>query len=359
MVTTLDKRFDKKRIFRKYYALIIFAVMVLCIFIAQSLVANAQADGIETVESGVNYIVSTLNVTEFSYMTKIYNACTEFMQASGSQGGAAQFLHGAQGLIRGIACGMVLIFMLMNIIKETMRGEEMNMEAWLRVFVQMAAAYVLIFAIDALANAIMSLGGYIVTNINNAIQAQMELIPDISVGDSDSVGRFVAALENVNHPGARSIYEVMTANTQTAMRASWSTIRQATSMLEIMKYVVLIPLLVGAFMMYSAMFELKLREIFAPMAIASISYEGARSAGVRFIKKFLACFIKIAIYFVLAGLGTYMTYYFYQLFLLEGTQATPGDNMAALYMVMMFLGNVVAGLAMMQTGGLADEIVGV
>ena len=39
--------------------------------------------------------------------------------------------------------------------------------------------------------------------------------------------------------------------------------------------------------------EIILRHIFMPIAIANVSHEGVRSAGVRYIKKYLGCFAKL------------------------------------------------------------------
>ena len=54
--------------------------------------------------------------------------------------------------------------------------------------------------------------------------------------------------------------------------------------------IIVIPILSG-FM--SNVVEIVLRHLMLPLAIANISHEGVRSAGVRYIKKYFGCFIKI------------------------------------------------------------------
>ena len=139
--------------------------------------------------------------------------------------------------------------------------------------------------------------------------------------------------------------------------------------LDMFMYVAYLPMLVALFLMYSAIFELKIRQILAPMAVATISYEGARGSGVRFLKKYLACFLKIAIYFLVAWIGYCLSMYFYKRILnndnintanLEDKREGAADIGAPGVMdaIMMLLSNVVCAMAMMQTGGIADEVVG-
>lgn len=53
----------------------------------------------------------------------------------------------------------------------------------------------------------------------------------------------------------------------------------------------------GYFVVFSVLFELMLRRLFTPFAICDIYGEGLRSPGMRYLKKYLAIFIKIAVIF--------------------------------------------------------------
>lgn len=52
---------------------------------------------------------------------------------------------------------------------------------------------------------------------------------------------------------------------------------------------------VAKFAIYQILFEIGIRKTFAPLAVADIYQEGLRSPGVRYLKRYLAVFIKLAI----------------------------------------------------------------
>ena len=135
-------------------------------------------------------------------------------------------------------------------------------------------------------------------------------------------------------------------------------VQQAHEMLEYMEYVVYLPMLLSIFLIGTAVFELKILQAFAPIAVATIAAEGARSPGVRLLKRYLACFLKIAIYFLIAAVGAEMTKFYYGLITkMSGTtEMTPA---LVINLVFMLLSNAMAAMAMMQSGGLSNEIIGV
>ena len=135
-------------------------------------------------------------------------------------------------------------------------------------------------------------------------------------------------------------------------------IQQAHEMLEYMEYVVYLPMLLSVFLIGTAVFELKIIQAFAPIAVATIAAEGARSPGVRLLKRYLACFLKIAIYFFIAAVGAEMTKFYYGLItkMSAETEMTPA---LVINLVFMLLSNAMAAMAMMQSGGLSNEIIGV
>jgi hypothetical protein len=113
-------------------------------------------------------------------------------------------------------------------------------------------------------------------------------------------------------------------------------------------------MMVCIFLMFSAFFEIKIRYLFAAIAAASIAHEGTRGTGTRFFKKYLGCWVKISIYFVIAFIANQMFMGFY-----ERAIESVSENSFNINLLFMISTNLVAGMAMMQTSGLGDEIVGV
>ena len=128
-----------------------------------------------------------------------------------------------------------------------------------------------------------------------------------------------------------------------------------------MQLIGLLPMLASMYLMYAMVFEIKLRQIFAPLAVAGIALEGPRSSGLRFLKKYLACYLRVTMYFAIAALGAMMTNYFYERVITTATinQLTKLDIGTTACLIMMFGSNALAAITMLQTGGLADEIIGV
>ena len=58
---------------------------------------------------------------------------------------------------------------------------------------------------------------------------------------------------------------------------------------------------------YSILVEMAIRKIFAPLAVYDIYQEGLRSPGFRYIKKYLACLLRVVVTMVIASLGGQLT----------------------------------------------------
>ena len=99
---------------------------------------------------------------------------------------------------------------------------------------------------------------------------------------------------------------------------------------------------------FSLIIELGIRRIFFPLAIVDIYGEGMRSPGMRYIKKYLACWLRMAICIAVAYLGTQMI-----------MTATPDDSSGV---VDTFINNIAIGyttIAVMLKGSdIANDIVG-
>lgn len=113
---------------------------------------------------------------------------------------------------------------------------------------------------------------------------------------------------------------------------------------------------------FSIIFDLLLRRIFTPIAIADIYGEGLRSPGTRYLKRYLSCFIKIAIVLavcLIAGLA--------QKALAEATfdnttdsikEALSGIGPVIMYVAECIGINLTAIITILKGGELANEVVG-
>lgn len=221
----------------------------------------------------------------------------------------------------------------------------MSTDYWQRVILNLVISLVVTLLATRIMGAIYELGNGL---INNFIEGFGEGVRITEL--SSKKGDFAKLLSKI--PGLESLGDIVGSSTN---QVDYAKLTKVNEMLVVMEYVVWFPMVICVFLMYSAIFEIKIRELFAPLAVTSIMVEGSRGSGARFLKKYAACYLKIAIYFAIAYLGMALTKYFFNAAISNDINNTE----MSLNMIYMLMSNVVAGMAMMQTGGLADEILGV
>ena len=360
-----NKKFSLPTFLKKYGWILLFIIMVVAVVTIYVMpeVSAATVNDQEWIDKWQNFL-SGFGVTIFDKMTEGYSVLTEFA-APGEYSAAS----GVQSLITGIAHVFVVLFMIIGIIKEGSRGEvDVDMIYWFRIFASTAIAVLMVTSISTVMSSLYGLGNLIVTQVSEAQQEELSTSYPSGIDfTGDNEKKMIAILKNI--PGFEYLGAVHDAKGAGPTGQNYLPEQNMVKYLDMFMYVAYLPMLVALFLMYSAIFELKIRQILAPMAVATISYEGARGSGVRFLKKYLACFLKIAIYFLVAWIGYCLSMYFYKRILnndnidtakLEDKREGAADIGAPGVMdaIMMLLSNVVCAMAMMQTGGIADEVVG-
>ena len=375
-----NKKFSLPSFLKKYgwiLLLIIMVVAVITIYVMPE-VSAATVNDQEWIDKWQNFL-SGFGVTIFDKMAEGYKVLTEF--ASSSDYSEAS---GVQSLVTGVAHVFVVLFMIIGIIKEGSRGEvDVDMIYWFRIFASTAIAVLMVTSISTVMSSLYNLGDYIITEVATSqmksLTGQKKLTMD-QIADSkvqvqnkidftgkEEEAKMVAILKNI--PGFEYFGTVHDAKGAGPTGQNYLPEQNMVQYLDMFMYVAYLPMLVALFLMYSAIFELKIRQILAPMAVATISFEGARGSGVRFLKKYLACFLKIAIYFLVAWIGYCLSMYFYKRILNNDNIDTANNKdkrkgaadvgaPGVMDAIMMLLSNVVCAMAMMQTGGIADEVVG-
>lgn len=375
-----NKKFSLPTFLKKYGWILLFIIMaaaVVTIYVMPE-VSAATVNDQEWIDKWQNFL-SGYGVTIFDKMAEGYRVLTEF--ASSSDYSEAS---GVQSLVTGIAHVFVVLFMIIGIIKEGSRGEvDVDMIYWFRIFASTAIAVLMVTSISTVMSSLYRLGDYIITetatsqmkSLTGQKKVTMDQIADSKVQVQNKIdftgkeeeAKMIAILKNI--PGFEYVGTVHDAGGAGPTGKEYLPEQNMVKYLDMFMYIAYLPMLVALFLMYSAIFELKIRQILAPMAVATISFEGARGSGVRFLKKYLACFLKIAIYFLVAWIGYCLSMYFYKRILNNDNIDTANNKdkrkgaadvgaPGVMDAIMMLLSNVVCAMAMMQTGGIADEVVG-
>ena len=339
-------RKDILNFFRKYHWITLFLILVLYITIMK-MIPTVYATNLDELKARIDNLIEGFNRTNFEYMRQAYSSFKTFTTSDGS--GVADM----RNFLVIVADVMVVIFSLINISKETQRGE-----------------ISMVTSVGTVMDNLYGFGDYVISAAYNnmkddsfEIDGEMTTTTGQKMSD-DQKNNFLETLSYVpgldgGEDGSGNIKELY--ETESDADASFFKIETASSVVTLMEYAVYAPLLVCMFLIFSAIFEVKVRQIFAPVAVAAIAYEGGRSPGVRFLKKYLACFVKIALYFTIAAIGAEMTAFFFAKTTASAPNIEDGKLTveAAINLVMMIGSNSVAAMSMMQIGGLGDEIVGV
>lgn len=350
MQILLQNPFIKKCIKYKWITIMAVSAILFMLYRHNTVFATISY---ETMRAEVNNFMNGFNTTNFTHMKNAYSSMKEFaMQAQGTPSGLRKFIIAFANIL-------VVIFAAMGVIKESQKGE-ISMDYWYRIFVVTIGAVIVVSSVNLIMDYLYGIGDYVVTTISYYMENSPGSNQALNLGEGQEEARanFIDALStlpglNGDENGNNTLRDLMDAGEGDV---NFWAMQEAHSMLTPLMLFSYAPLVICIFLVYSATFEIRIRQLFAPVAVASIAYEGGRSAGVRFLKKYLSCFIKIGIYFFIAAIGSQMTRYFYQKLTSTGSS---GDVTTMVNLVMMLMSNVIAAMSMMQTGGLGDEIVGV
>lgn len=220
-------------------------------------------------------------------------------------------------VLKGVGMGIVLVIIYMEIIQAVQRGQDC-MDMWLKLFIKIAVSVLVIVYIDDILSAIDQLGTYIGTLIQEAIAN-----PD----DTDAITRdqLIEAICGDSSPGL-----IKTLGGIFQLFLPW-----------VMQKLVVLAAKIAS---YSILIEIAIRRAFVPIAVAEIAGEGMRSPGIRYLKRYLALYIRIAIMVVIAYAGG-------QLFACAAVDGTAWlwDALAINYACVTLMG---------MTGNFANDIVG-
>lgn len=348
-----------KDFWKRYWALGLLLTMLAYVLLAQIVPdVYAQPYNQELLQRDLEQFLQGLQTTSLSMMKDAYTNCKElfdpdYMTTNSAIAGYKTITD----FIRGIGFGMVIVYFLLAIIKESLRGEDFGMEAWTRLLVQLGLALTVIIFLPDILSALFKFGDTVITTFSDSLKPQKAFSGMGARARAEEATSLASDIEKKlldAGNGKSGIPGVPLANKIKNNEAVEFFEGQNMGMyLNLYSWVVHLPQLACMYLIYAAIFECKLRELFAPIAVASITYEGARSAGMRYLKKYLAIFVKMGIYYVIAAIGQVVTiYFFYKI-----PEATA--EQVPIFLIMGLMGNVVAALTMMQMGGMADEIVGV
>ena len=389
----------RREYIKKYRFVFMFLILFMAVLLAQLVQpVNAVTPGNnEMIRSEIDNVLNGLFVVNVKYMKEAY---LQFVNLTKPTGAGATALNtiakSLSNVVMVFAVFLCMIFSMIGVVKESMRGE-ITMDYWTKIFISSVVAIFLVFNVGTLLNSLYNAGGALIDSVESAVvKATENGVTEDETTISEEEKRKLLHLLSKCPPfngyvetagtgtdGEESEEGEETGGTGGGTGEEGEDQGQVTvgtiediyygttdayyasqylhELMTPMQLLSLLPMLASMYLMYIMIFEIKLREIFAPIMVAGIGYEGARSTGIRALKKYLACYVRIALYFAIASMGYMMTRHFYARTLqlaveLEGSKTLTVAAVSSI--ILMFGANALAALAMMQSGSLADEIVG-
>lgn len=271
---------------------------------------------------------------------------------------------GMNEVVSAVAAGLIGIYILLNIIKESAKGEA-TMEYWFRVFFVLGVSLYVIAHWNYIIGKVDSAGQALLSSIEksndnngtdkrallasclNMLYEEGQLTEEITSG-SDILNNFLDGDEWKDEVKWEDVATSLTTSAEggdgTFSTSLIMTIRITLFQLLRIGFVCAIHAQI-----YMIAMQLVIRKAIAPIAVADISIEGARSGGVRYLKRYFALYLQIGIIIVIA-------FVFNQFVTTSLDTSTTGSGLGSLYTLLTSMGALIAAVS--QSGALSAEVIG-
>lgn len=240
---------------------------------------------------------------------------------------------------QGLALFAVAFFCIRKLFQDIQRESGSNLDVWFQSFAKMAIGFICVLNYDIIINAIANLGTFVSNQVESAVS--------VGEGDINGIIEWIKKVGDVDGDiGAKGLLGFIQ---DAIVELRWVFKKILVGAIVV---IMQLPLLAGDIVLYTIAIELLLRKVFLPLALADIVGEGARSTGIVYLKKYFALYLRVALCFVIAYIGTVM---------LNGMAALASTNL--LEGIMKIMGMVIIFLTVSklysQTSGIANNVMGV
>ena len=293
---TKDIKIKKKKIniLAASFILLVFAF----IFILPSSYAvfdqpvKENADDLKEIFNGTSGVITTTVIGSSDGDSSGYHAIYQAIANPDSNGDAIsqsngltinQIVNWTSVAIAAISIIACIITLASRAAEQIDKGQDQD-RAFINALIWVVISALIIVNINLIITGVMKLGTTLVALIaGNGSEAQQQ-------GVDNAVNGVLKIIYNDNN---------ITQNSTTGFIAFMS----AKSQILVPSILNKLIIIATKFAILSAIIEIGIRRIFAPVAVADIVSEGARSPGIRYLKKFLATYLKIGVMVIISELA--------------------------------------------------------
>ena len=216
-------------------------------------------------------------------VSKFYKKSVVNKIVEGVTGDSEPFMKLFSGALKSIAIFFVFIQVIVSTLKEVSRAE-LTLESALRIMIALCLPIVLILEYDTILKGVTGVGLQFHEMLRKNITLDLTSLKGTKVSTGlygiENESLFTKVISTIAHLYQNTI-------------GYWSAFLRSLMVFLIALIVnlaIIITILSGIMSNYV---EIGLRHIFMPIAIAFVAHDGMRSSGMRYIKRYLGCFIKI------------------------------------------------------------------
>ena len=230
-----------------------------------------------------NLFVSRAPKSQYEAPTLMYT----LMNEGNAIGKVGQKICTAVGMILVLAYGSIQVLQLLQ-------REDESLETLIRILMTCILGYFFVIYVNDAMNAIEELGNLIFSSISDAIEHP----------EASSIKEAAGAAGNAISAAGFNFEEGAYAE-----EAAAETIEGVSNLINggvagfigaILMYFTFYAILTSV---YGLLFEMVIRKIFAPVAMADFATEGVRSPGARYLKNYLGVYIRISIFCIVIFMG--------------------------------------------------------
>lgn len=194
------------------------------------------------------------------------------------------------GILLAVAFAMIRLFQNLE------RGAD-PMESIFKILIEICIVSMIMINVDAIMKWICRLGTYICELLNDSVTSTSASINSIDIVFN------LGGLKTPTECGGLAIALKQLEDVDVPLLGIYFWKMGIKNDLLIPELCTIVCKIIAQFVVIQLMFELGIRKLFAPFAIADIYGEGLRSPGMRYMKKYLEVFIKMAICLMVSVLG--------------------------------------------------------
>lgn len=246
MELVLNKKLDFiKRVFKnKYWTLGVILALAMFVYFWMFPTVFADYTNVQGVKDNFENFIKGAQKSSIEYMSDAYKSFSEIFDPKNTK---FTFEGVVRGIITTLAGGAICIYFAIGIVKEGQKGD-LSMEYWQRIILNFTISLIVTILVGKIMSSIYELGSIVINGfIDGTKQAALSISDDQKKTLSELLSK-IPGLESLND----TVYGTSTVD--------YEKLKKANEMLVYMEYIVWFPMVICVFLMYSAIFEIKVRE---------------------------------------------------------------------------------------------------